>query len=304
MADEAQDKKLGGSGRGKPGPRPKSLIERMRVDVWYHAVKNRCGWTDSHLDVHFDLFSPDVLPHHKTGRKDYNARRRIFEGIRTYFRDPTKVRLGDKPIDLVALVDTDANFVETKLAYYAPIWNLMLAPPSFGETQLQLHGLMNELDLIIMPQQQLWELQHHAPDLELPRLYTKCLTYVAGHLPILIRLSLLGLLYRQTYLAGEFALTHELAIEFDNLCGRFYRELFVERGDDDERKERATKRDKYHYFTNNVLLGGARDAGNPAPGSRSFAHSPLVREEILVDPDRWQRMKDQIRSGFSLRPIP
>jgi len=274
----------------KRGPKPKSGVARMRIDVWYQTVKNRLGWSDSQLDVYFDLFGTEIALNPNTGRKDPEARRRIFESIRTHQRDPRCIKLGDKTIDLVALVDSETGYGWTKWTFDAPIWDLMLSPPRLEETQIRLRALMDEFGMTFMPRPQYWELQSRAVGMKPARLYHNCLRYTLGMAKKIIGLSLVGLLYRQSYLAGEFALTEELAILFDTQCAHFYNELYLDTADTKRKSGHISKLWKYYSATNHAVLGGYRDSDDPPPGSRSFLESPIVFQEVLDNPELWSGM--------------
>lgn len=283
-----------GPRKSKRGRRPKSEIERMRIDVWYQTVRNRLRFSDPRMDTYFDLFGSNVEPDLETGRKAPEERRRIFELVRTRQRDPTRIKLGDRVVNLVDLVNSAPICGMTKWTFEAPLWDLMLSPPNLDETQARLNALMDEFGMTFVPERRYWELLKYSKGMEPDHLYINCVRYTLGETLAIIGMSLVGLLYRQSYLAGQFTLTGELAKSFDALCSRFYYDLYLLDEDVKRKEAHIVKHFEYYDVTNRAVLGGSRDWEDPAPGTYDFAESPIALKEVLDDEALWREMMRQV----------
>jgi len=103
--------------KGRPAKDP---VERLRVTIWYLAVKARKGWSDYRLDQEF------AWEEGKTKRSGAD-RLRIFEGIRYRSTVPSSGNHYRRQFDLILRVDAHPDFSGTAAIFHSPFWTLLKA---------------------------------------------------------------------------------------------------------------------------------------------------------------------------------
>jgi hypothetical protein len=101
--------------RGRPTKDP---VERLRVKVWYLAVKARKGWSDYRLDQEF-AWDENQMPRRGADRL------RVFECIRRRKTVPTPGDDGRRGCDLIARVNSHADFAGTAGIFHSSFWPLL-----------------------------------------------------------------------------------------------------------------------------------------------------------------------------------
>lgn len=144
----------------KRGPKPKTLVYRLRALVWYAAVKSVDDLSDKELDSRFVKRSASGRSRRKIGRT------RTFSLIATRGVDPNwseqnrKARRphdpmagGNKPrrrrsFSLVEVVGKQRGYEHTKRVYFSLFWRLIVPPaPRLSELQSVITSLLDDLGL-------------------------------------------------------------------------------------------------------------------------------------------------------------
>lgn len=111
--------------RGRP---KKSLVDELRVKLWYQYIRHKSGWTDYRLDMEFGQAD--------TGCKSGGAGRvRVFDVIRKRGTLPSRGSHHRRPFDLVERVDNHPQLYGSRAIIDSLFWELLhLAPRDLDAT--------------------------------------------------------------------------------------------------------------------------------------------------------------------------
>jgi hypothetical protein len=282
-----KNKKIASEPKVRRGRPSKTWIEKIRILVWYKTVRNRSDLTDYALDTRFNLF-PDPAEHKPfMGKSSGQDRLRVFENIRKYVRDPTKVKIGQQVVDLVRLVDSDPEFSGTQDIYLAPIWDFLLARPNYVDTNILVDRFLRAHSLARLTHEQAEQLQYeiNASDrLALDVLYLKCLRICLAGKSVLDRLFAIGLLYRQSHICSAHGTARTLSEWFDEECQKFCFQHF------------DTPKEIFGYYGEMLrdVVSPPTNAASPIPGSKPYIAYPIIPSGTWEDPNRRARFIERL----------
>lgn len=188
--------------KGRP---TKDSVERLKVKVWYLAVKARKPWSDYRLDQEF------ASEDDKNERKGAD-RLRIFETIRRRNVSPSAGEHPKRRFDLVTRVDSHPDFKGTAGIYFSPFWlllqgNFISLPKVLEFTKEQLkrcgiHRPSSALNFINASGMRVYKDEFQKIDNA--KMYEVSLRTAISELPLdLDLIALLGGLFREAFLVCE-----------------------------------------------------------------------------------------------------
>lgn len=183
--------------KGRPKADP---VDRLRVKIWYLAVKSRGDWSDYRLD---EIFASE------DGERRGADRLRAFETIRRFGTTPSKGTYRRRRFDLISRVDAHPDFAGTAAIYHSAFWDLLKARKmglvearDFAEqcmSRCNVHRPSEKLQDII--DFALSEMRHKNPRVKNSDLYAGALNKIVARMPLdLNTLALIGGLFREAYL--------------------------------------------------------------------------------------------------------
>ena len=104
------------------GRRKLTIVERLRVKLWYLNIKHRTGWSDYRLDLEFGQSVED-------GKVDGPGRTRVFDVIRKKETLPSRGVHHRRQFDLVARVESHPILHGTQAIIDSFFWELLRLPP-------------------------------------------------------------------------------------------------------------------------------------------------------------------------------
>lgn len=183
--------------RGRPKADP---VDRLRVKIWYLAVKSRGDWSDYLLD---EVFASE------DGERRGADRLRAFETIRRLGTTPSKGTYRRRRFDLISRVDAHPDFGGTAVIFHSAFWDLLKARQmgpvearDFARqcmSRCHVHRPSGKLQDII--DFALSERRHKNPLVKNSDLYAGALNNIVARMPLdLDTLALVGGLFREAYL--------------------------------------------------------------------------------------------------------
>lgn len=216
--------------RGRAGRPKNSDLQKLRVQLWYHAVKSRGNWTDYRLDMRFGQAEGPIVT-------DGSGRTRVFSVIRKKASIPCTGNHHHRTFDLVERVESDPNFRGTRSIIRSIFWDLLELPPadlkvsrSFVSTcleQLNLTRLsdIDALDWVWYMSEELFRVDRGSLKSGGASPYEACLVDATKGLPLdLDLLALFGGLFREACLSCNLK-TAEIAqilfcISLEQFCSQ------------------------------------------------------------------------------------
>lgn len=106
----------------KKGRPKRSVIDELRVRLWYQSIKGRSGWSDYKLDMEFGQAEGACTA-------DGALRTRVFDVIRRKGTLPSRANHHRRSFDLIARVDSHPNFHGSRALFDSLFWDLLHLPP-------------------------------------------------------------------------------------------------------------------------------------------------------------------------------
>jgi len=114
----------------KKGRPKRSVIDELRVKLWYQSIKSRSGWSDYKLDMEFGQAEGSCTT-------DGALRTRVFDVIRRKGTLPSRANHHRRSFDLIARVDSHPNFHGSRALFDSLFWDLLHLPPRDLDTTTQ-----------------------------------------------------------------------------------------------------------------------------------------------------------------------